>query len=319
LLREDETNAITGFPGAIHVPFFKQLFSGNDKSSQQQDIVMLLTPHIIRTAEVTPDDLKGIYIGSQQNLGVGGPPPLIAAPPDVTPAPVTPGGTIQGPGGVQLAVPPGSSPVPGTVPVPAAPPPGASAQLAPAPQPPPAVAPAFNPPVQTPQALPQATPVNPAAAQAAAASAAANGPPSARVGSTQVIVSPPEGVPFRVGGGPYNVPISVVNASRLSTITLSVTYDPNVLRVRTVQEGSFMRLGGANATFTNNLGNGRVDITITRSADATGASGTGVLGALIFDGVAPGTTTITVAGAATGPGGTPMGLSFRAATVTVQR
>jgi len=316
LLREDETNAITGFPGAIHVPFFKQLFSGNDHQTQQVDIVMLLTPHIIRTAEVTSDDLRGIYIGSTQNLGLGGPPPLIAAPPEPAPpaaGPTTP--NIQGPGGVILQAPPGSSPVPGTVPVPTPPP--SAPQLAP---PPPAVPAPGNAGAQFPApSLPQATPVDPAAAQATAAAAAANGPSTAVVGSTQVIVTPPEGMAFRVGGGPYNIPISVVNASRLSTITLSVTYDPAILRVRSAQEGSFMRLGGANATFTNNLGNGRVDITITRSGDATGASGTGVLGALMFEAVAPGTATITVSGAATGPGGTPMGLQFRPAVVTVQR
>ena len=32
LLREDERRALQGFPGAIHVPVLKQLFSGNDES-----------------------------------------------------------------------------------------------------------------------------------------------------------------------------------------------------------------------------------------------------------------------------------------------
>ena len=87
LLREDERKSLTGFPGAIHVPVLKQLFSANDNSIKQTDIVMLLTPHIIRTDEITEDDLKPIYIGSQQNLGVGGPPPLIAPQPEPDPAP----------------------------------------------------------------------------------------------------------------------------------------------------------------------------------------------------------------------------------------
>ena len=82
LLREDERKSLTGFPGAIHVPVLKQLFSSNDNSITQTDIVMLLTPHIIRTSEITEEDLKPIYIGSQQNLGVGGPPPLIAPQPE---------------------------------------------------------------------------------------------------------------------------------------------------------------------------------------------------------------------------------------------
>jgi len=45
----------------------------------------------------------------------------------------------------------------------------------------------------------------------------------------------------------------------------------------------------------------------------------GLLAALIFDAVAPGTAALTVSGTATGPGGTAMGLQFRPATVTVQQ
>jgi hypothetical protein len=115
------------------------------------------------------------------------------------------------------------------------------------------------------------------------------------------------------------VPLSIVGAARLSTISLTITYDPAVLRVRSVQEGSFMRLGGASATFTQQAAPGRIDVTITRSADATGASGTGLLAAVVFDAIAPGTSQLTVSGVGTGPGGTSMGLQFRPVTVAVQR
>ena len=125
LIQENESNTVRGFPGAIHVPFLKQVFSGNEITSDQTEIIMLLTPHIVRTQELTESDLSPIYIGSQQNLGVGGPPPLIAAPeeaePVPTPAPATgaaapvAAGTFTGPGGVQVAALPGSTPVPGTV------------------------------------------------------------------------------------------------------------------------------------------------------------------------------------------------------------
>jgi hypothetical protein len=109
------------------------------------------------------------------------------------------------------------------------------------------------------------------------------------------------------------VPISITNVSRLSTLTLTITYDPALIRIRSVQEGSFMRSGGANATFTQQIAPGRVDITIVRPSDSTGATGTGLLGALLVDAVAPGALTLSVSGAATGPGGTPMGVQFRPA------
>src|SRR5205807_378298 len=80
LLRDDERKSLNGFPGAIRVPILKQLFSNNDQTIGQTDIVMLLTPHILRGPEITEADLRPIYIGAQGTagtIGLGGPPPLI--------------------------------------------------------------------------------------------------------------------------------------------------------------------------------------------------------------------------------------------------
>src|SRR4029079_865828 len=55
LLQENTNDSIKGFPGAIHVPVLKPLFSGNAKAIDQTDTVMLLTPHIVRTQEITED------------------------------------------------------------------------------------------------------------------------------------------------------------------------------------------------------------------------------------------------------------------------
>jgi len=137
------------------------------------------------------------------------------------------------------------------------------------------------------------------------------------IGSAQVLVSPPA-TPFRVGQGPYTVPLTIVNAARLTMVTLTLQFDAALLRVRTVQEGGFMRSGGISATFTQQVSPGRVDITITRSSDATGVSGTGLLAGIVFDAIAPGNATLTLSGTGTGPGGTAMGLQFRPVTVTVQ-
>ena len=138
LLREDDRRSLSGFPGLLRLPVFKQFLSNNDQQITQTDIVMLLTPHIVRTHELTADDLSPIYIGTQQNLGLGGPPPLIAPAPD-EPVPSVGQGPTQvipttpgvSPGGVPrspVASDPGAQPVnrptpPGTsaVPTPIAP------------------------------------------------------------------------------------------------------------------------------------------------------------------------------------------------------
>ena len=80
LLREDQRKLLTGFPWLLRLPVIKQLFSSNDNSVQQSDIVMLLTPRIVRTHELTPQDVGPLRIGTQSNLGLSGPPPLLGQP-----------------------------------------------------------------------------------------------------------------------------------------------------------------------------------------------------------------------------------------------
>jgi type II secretory pathway component GspD/PulD (secretin) len=324
LLREDERKALSGFPGAINVPVLRQLFSSNDQTIRQTDIVMLLTPHVVRAPEITQADLQPVFLGAQNNMAVGGPPPLIGqtagdtlagAAPLVTPG--APGRRTQaaqpGPG---LALPPGSSPVPGFItPSPAAPAPQTALPTAP-PAAAPAPAPATPPPPAPPAPVQPVQPTGPIQ-QPAPTPPVDVPPPSPGLGTALVLLNTPM-TPLRVGGGPYNVPISITNVARLSTISLTLTFDPMLLRPRAVTEGGFMRSGGSNATFTNQVGQGRIDVTIVRSADSTGATGTGLLFSVLFDAVAAGTAGLGISGTGTGPGGTPMGLQFRPAVITVQ-
>ena len=320
LLQDAEQVGVSGFPGAIHTPILKQLFSSNTGQFDQTDIVMLLTPHIVRTHEINESDLKPIYIGSQQNLGVGGPPPLIAAQPEAPPPVVAPGPAPapvpqRVPGAPTVTAPPGSSPIPGTVLVP---PP------APAPTPPVTVPPepvVNQPPPATPAGTPPAVAAPPAATPPAAPPPAAEptAVPTASpgVGAAQVTMTP-SAPTLRVGGGPYNLPISIANATRLSTVTLTLIYDPQKLRIRQVLEGGFMRSSGGSTSFSNQVNANRIDITITRAGDATGATGTGLLASIMFDAVEAGATTLTLSGTATGPGGVAMGLRFTPVTITLQ-
>ena len=78
LLRDEQRKILTGFPGITKTPILRSLFGSTSDEINQSDIVMLLTPHIVRTHELTVEDLSSIYIGTQQNVGLGGPPPLIA-------------------------------------------------------------------------------------------------------------------------------------------------------------------------------------------------------------------------------------------------
>jgi hypothetical protein len=128
------------------------------------------------------------------------------------------------------------------------------------------------------------------------------------------------GSELRVGGGPYTVPISIANASRVSTITLSIAFNPAVLRVRTIQEGSFMRQGTVAVAFSQQVdaAAGRIDVTLSRTGDQAGASGSGLLAAVLFESVAAGSSNLSMSGLATTPQGVPVPLVFSPVSVTVR-
>jgi hypothetical protein len=81
-----------------------------------------------------------------------------------------------------------------------------------------------------------------------------------------------------------------------------------------------MRQGNVTASFAPKIdgSTGRVDLVISRANDQTGASGAGVIAALMFDAVVPGTSTIGISGVALGPNGSPVPITSSPVTVTVR-
>ena len=81
LLRDEQRKILTGFPGLMKVPILRSLFGQTNDEVNQSDIVMLMTPRIIRYSRADRRGPPPIYMGTSQNVGLGGPPPLIAPPP----------------------------------------------------------------------------------------------------------------------------------------------------------------------------------------------------------------------------------------------
>src|SRR5204863_4696382 len=97
LIKQDNTKGRTGFPGLSKIPGVRSLFTSNETSDNDTDIVMLITPHIVRDHELTREDVGSIFIGTQGNISLTGPPQLIAPLPE-PPAPAAPaaGNSIPG-------------------------------------------------------------------------------------------------------------------------------------------------------------------------------------------------------------------------------
>ena len=309
----------------MRIPILKDILGGTEEQISSTDIVILITPRIVRTHELTQEHLNPIYIGSQMNLGLSGPTPVIGAEPlPAVPEPAAGHAAWHGAAGRaagehvadagrrhldarhgaarprrrhrrsrtsrrsrsrrRLHVADAGI--------------GADARSA--------------------DQRRRDTAVDAAgdAARDAACERADAAPPPP---TPQVSVTTP-GPEFRVGGGPYTVPIAISNASRLSLMSVSLTYNPALVRVRSVQDGPFFKQGGVTPSFNQQVdaNAGRVDISVTRGADPTGASGTGLLAALVFDAVAPGTATFTLTGVSAQPDGRSVPVTFIPATVTVR-
>jgi general secretion pathway protein D len=63
LIRDDERNALDGVPGLSDIPLVGRMFAHTTKSIDQTDIILTLTPHIIRVLDLTEADLRPFRVG----------------------------------------------------------------------------------------------------------------------------------------------------------------------------------------------------------------------------------------------------------------
>src|SRR4029079_8161414 len=64
LIQDEERTTITGIPGLGNVPVLGRLFSRNHKEATETDIVMTMTPHVLRRLNLNEDDLRSFLLGS---------------------------------------------------------------------------------------------------------------------------------------------------------------------------------------------------------------------------------------------------------------
>jgi type II secretory pathway component GspD/PulD (secretin) len=283
LILEEDRETARSLPGINRIPILRSLFGNTDSANEQTDVIMIVTPHIIRGREITAADLAPFYVGTSNNLGAGTAPTLIS--PNAPPPP-----TIPPPGGA------------GTTP----PPPTAGQ--------PPVTGGAATPPAQT-GAGAQAA--NPRAANIVPIEQVGAKPP-APTGTVLLAVVPD--APLQLGGAPYTVPLSVQGASQLGSITVSVTYDPKVVRATAVSQGTFLQQGGIQTVFAPKIdeANGRIDFVITRPGSSPGAAGSGPLASLSFQGIAAGTSQVRITATGLTPTGQPITVTGAPVTLIVK-
>ncbi len=68
LIRTDERSGESGVPGLSEIPLLGRLFENKRAENERTDVILTLTPHIIRNAQITEEDLQPIWVGTEANI-----------------------------------------------------------------------------------------------------------------------------------------------------------------------------------------------------------------------------------------------------------
>lgn len=71
LIRDDERTTLEGIPGLADIPVIGRFFAKNHKERQETDIVLTLTPHIVRVLDLTDADLSPLKVLRETSAGGG--------------------------------------------------------------------------------------------------------------------------------------------------------------------------------------------------------------------------------------------------------
>jgi general secretion pathway protein D len=87
LIRDDERTARESVPGLGDIPVLGRMFGRNRREAEQTDVVVMLTPHILRSMSITADDLRPFLLprdaigAGMLDIGPTVPPPPVVRPP----------------------------------------------------------------------------------------------------------------------------------------------------------------------------------------------------------------------------------------------
>ena len=310
LIKRDDTTSKSGVIGITDIPGIGDVFSTRNIDRQETDIVLTLTPYIVRIPDIQEDDLQTLWVGTEDNMrlrgsvrGVMGVSPF-AEPddngktPDIAPNPAKPYLPPVGPtpetakpnNGGGAVIEKGREGAP--VPAPAAPAPssggGGGGTTVPVPVPVPSGNEA-NPPEEQPPSE-----ANPPVEEGGGGEE--NPPPAAGPATVRLVPSAPS---YRVGDRVI-VEARIENATNVGSVPFHLRYNRQVLEfVPPAVQGPFLNGDGANTVFLANDANGAGEIVVglSRLGGGEGMSGAGTLATFQFQAINAGDCGFAWAGA----------------------
>jgi len=260
LVLRREADTLRGALGLQDVPVIGGLFRSNRKQVQDQEVILSITPHIVRAPRVTEEDMTSLYVGREKIEVPGARPPLFGPPEEEA-------------AGAAEAAPPTAEETPAEAGDVAEPVADADA-------------------TGEPEAVPESeTPPDqrPPAEQAESNDASALGERLRSRSAVRALFRPSE-LGLAVGES-RDVDLVVLSAPEFATVELVLAYDGAIAEADRIVPGPLLTLGGESVGLESSLTSGQVRATFRR---ASGASGSGGVATLRLRGLAEGSTALEV-------------------------
>lgn len=286
LIRKDTSQTKTGIPFLMDLPLIGPLFSDVQDTTKRTDLLLTLTPRIVRQPQITEEDLVPIWVGTENNVSFSGLSTRLESP-------NAPGSPFDG------GAPAGRVPVPGAAPqAPAATPTMPNLPQGGAPSDP------FRRPTTT-------TPSNPVPKGAANTAGGDESGPTASVASSAPAATVPVLLSLRADstslavGEKTTVAVEGISGlAELNALELNLEWDPAVLEVSFIAPGSWQgQAPPGTYHFDAQRVAGSVRLQMNRNGASIGLPG-GDLARLTVKAVGPGDTSIRLStGSALGRSG----------------
>ncbi|HEX7285903.1 MAG TPA: cohesin domain-containing protein [Candidatus Angelobacter sp.] len=258
ILETQENKTANGTPILGEIPILKWIFSQQQKEVIHNEIVFLLTPHIVRSQELNDLNKRAFDVGTGSGIDLR----------------IASRGRPEA--AAQAAAP--SAAVPAGAPAQAAAPP----QVAPPPQRAPATHPAAPVPAVPPTTQP-AVPSNPTGA----AAPAPGGPASLRIDPNSLTQQP---------GSTFTLNVVLAHGQDVATVPIQVTYDAKVLQFVSIVNGDFLAKDGQPVALVHrdDPTAGKLQATAQRPPGSSGVSGDGTVFTMTFTAKAKGTGSVAI-------------------------
>ncbi len=290
LIKRDDKTSKSGVAGITDIPGIGDVFSTNTTDREETDIVLTLTPYIVRIPDIKDDDLQTLWVGTEDNMRLRGPvrgvmgvspfadPENGAAAAEIAPdpakavlPPVTPTSETATPAGAVVERDRTGAPAPEPVPAAA-----------------PAVVPVVTPPPEEPAPAEDPPPEQDNGDTPPSSDDGTQEPPAAAAGPATVRLVP-SAPSYRVGDR-VTVEVRIENATNVGSVPFHLRYNRQVLEfVPPAEQGPFLKGDGANTVFlANDSGGGEVVVGLSRLGGGEGMSGAGTLATFQFQAINPG-------------------------------